>query len=127
MNTRYEAGKALFTKLHGQHMGEEIVNAFAGICPDLEKLTMEWAFADILSRDGLDLKAREFAIIASLVTMGNSQHHIRAHIEAALNAGATQQEIVELILQLGLYCGFPSVVNAMMTAKALFEDREKNV
>ena len=121
-NERYEKGRQLFEKLHGKHAGEMIVNSVADICPDLERFTMEWGFHDIMSRhDKLDLKTRELAIIASLVTLGGLPDHLNAHIEAALNVGVKKEEIVEIILQLGLYAGFPKASSAMMSSKALLK------
>src|SRR3989338_7739089 len=111
-NQRYEKGRAIFEKLHGKHAGEEIVNAFAEISPEMERFTMEWAFHDIMSRnDKLDLKTRELVIIASVTTSGHLPQ-LKAHVQSALKAGATKTEIIEVILQMVTCAGFPAAVNA---------------
>ena len=69
------------------------------MCPDLARMTIEWGFGDIVSRPGIDLKTRELVTIASCVTLGHAVPQLRAHIEGALNVGATPQEIVEVILK----------------------------
>lgn len=116
MQTELEKGLALCNRLHGEHTGAEIVGALKDICPDLYKMTMEWSFAGIFARPGLDLKTRELVVIASCVSQG-FMPQLKAHIEAALTAGCTKQEIVETILQMLPYTGFAAVTNAMILAK----------
>lgn len=67
-----------------------------------------------MARPGLDLKIRQLVLIASCVTLGNAEPQLRAHAEAALEAGATREEIVETILQLTFYAGGPAVRNALV-------------
>ena len=40
-------------------------------------------------------------------------NEVRAHIHAALNVGATRQEVAEVIFQLVTYGGMPVVVDAL--------------
>ncbi|HCE52255.1 MAG TPA: 4-carboxymuconolactone decarboxylase, partial [Shewanella baltica] len=49
------------------------------------------------------------------------------HINGALNVGCAPQEIVEVILQMSVYAGFPAALNGMFVAKAVFAERELNV
>ena len=59
--------------------------------------------------------------MASCVTLGHAVPQLRAHIEGALNVGATPQEIVEVILQVCLYAGFAAGTNAMLLAADVFK------
>jgi len=117
---RYKKGEALLNKIHGAHTGEAIVSALDDVCPDLASMTIEWGFGEIVSRSGIDLKTRQLVTVASCVTLGHAQPQLRAHIEGALNVGATKEEIVEVILQVALYAGFASATNAMLLAKDVF-------
>ena len=117
---RYKQGEALLNKIHGAHTGETIVSALDDICPDLASMTIEWGFGEIVSRPGIDLKTRQLVTVASCVTLGHAQPQLRAHIEGALNVGATREEIVEVILQVALYAGFAAATNAMLLAKEVF-------
>ena len=117
---RYKQGEALLNKIHGAHTGEAIVSALDDICPDLASMTIEWGFGEIVSRPGIDLKTRQLVTVASCVTLGHAQPQLRAHIEGALNVGATREEIVEVILQVALYAGFAAATNAMLLAKEVF-------
>jgi len=117
---RYKQGEAILNKIHGAHTGEAIVSALGDICPDLADMTIEWGFGEIVSRSGIDLKTRQLVTVASCVTLGHAQPQLRAHIEGALNVGATKEEIVEVILQVALYAGFAAATNAMLLAKEVF-------
>ena len=85
----------------------------------------ELAFGEIYSRPGLDLKTRQMLTIASLVTLGNAPLQLKSHIKGALNVGCTQQEIVEVILQMAIYAGFPAAMNAMYAAKEVFIEKAR--
>lgn len=114
---KFKSGLKLLNTLHGGHTGEDLLNGFAEICPKMAEMTIEIVFGDILQRKQLDLKTRELAIIASLVTLGHSIPQVKAHVEAALQVGATSEEIVEVILQTAYFCGFPAAANAMIAVK----------
>lgn len=120
MNTTYKNGLTLLNQLHGGHTGEEIVKAFGDISPNMLKWTIEWGFGEVMQNKDLDLKTRELTIVASLLAQP-AQPQLKAHIEAALNAGATQAEIIAMIEQLAIYVGFPCAANAMILAKSIFQ------
>lgn len=121
MKTRLEKGYELFNELHGEHAGEELVAAVDGICPGYADITADFAFDCIFNRPGLSIKMRELMVISLCAALGDMQNQLRAHIEAAIKCGATQQEIVESILQASLYAGFARVTNAMLVAKEMFD------
>jgi 4-carboxymuconolactone decarboxylase len=103
---------------------ERLTENLKDIAPDLAKYTIEFPFGDIYSRPGLDLKSREIATIAALTTLGYALPQLKTHINGALNAGCTKEEIVEVIMQMAVYAGFPAALNAMYAAKEIFKERE---
>jgi 4-carboxymuconolactone decarboxylase len=116
----YARGLALFKRLHGGHSGEQLADSREELCPDFLTMTMEWAFAGVLDRPGLDLATRELVVIASCVTLGYALPQLRAHIEAALAVGATREQIVEAILQTQFYAGGAAVNNALGVTAEVF-------
>ena len=90
--------------------------------PDLGRYAAEFAFGDIFSRPGLDLKTREMISVAALTALGTAGPQLRAHIAAALRVGCTQQEIVEIIIQMAVYAGFPAALNGMQAAREVFAE-----
>lgn len=89
----------------------------ADLCPDFTDISIEWAIGGILARPGLDVKTRELVVIASCVTLGHTVPQLRAHTQAALNAGASREEIIEAILQLLFYAGGAAVRNALVSVR----------
>lgn len=71
------------------------------------------------SRPGLDLKSREIATVAALTALGNAQPQLKVHIHGALNVGCTRKEVVEIIIQMAVYAGFPAALNGIFAAKAV--------
>lgn len=72
------------------------------------------------SRDALDLKSREIATVAALTSLGNCIPQLKVHIQGALNVGCQPREIIEIIIQMAVYAGFPAALNAMQAAKEVF-------
>ncbi|MGI2071268.1 carboxymuconolactone decarboxylase family protein [Shewanella baltica] len=125
-NQRYMQGLAKLTEIDGE-AGEKVINSLANICPDLGKYIIEYPFGDIYQREGLDLKTRELVTVAALTALGHCQPQLNVHINGALNVGCAPQEIVEVILQMSVYAGFPAALNGMFVAKAVFAERELSV
>jgi 4-carboxymuconolactone decarboxylase len=121
---RYERGWKKLREIDGK-AGERVIESLEDIAPDLGRYTIEFPFGDIYSRPGLDLRSREIATVAALTALGNAQPQLKVHINAALNVGCTREEIIEVILQMAVYAGFPAALNGMSAAKDVFRERNE--
>ena len=121
MENRYERGLAKLHEIDGE-AGARVVQSLEDIAPDFARYLVEFPFGDIYSRPGLDLKSREIAVVAALTAMGNATPQLKVHIHAALNVGVTREEIVETIMQMAVYAGFPAALNGLMAAKEVFAE-----
>ena len=101
-------------------------DALADIAPDLRKMIVEFAYGDIYSRDGLGKKKRALVVITAVVTQGAAPQ-TKTHITRGLQAGLTPKEIVEALLQLVPYIGFPRVQNALTIAQEVFREKKLTV
>jgi len=119
---RFDRGWRKLGEIDGE-VGEKVVQSLADIAPDLGRYVVEFGFGDIYSRPGLDLRSREIATVAALAAMGNAAPQLKVHIHAALNVGVSQTEVVEVIIQMVAYAGFPAALNAMAVAKEVFAER----
>lgn len=119
---RYERGWQKLMEIDGEG-GERVIESLLDIAPDLGRYVIEFAFGDIYSREGIDLKQRQLVTIASLTTQGGCEPQLNVHINAALNVGLKPKEIVESIMHCVPYTGFPRVLNAIFTAKKVFQER----
>jgi 4-carboxymuconolactone decarboxylase len=120
---RLARGRKLLRQIHGAD-GEAVVARLGQISPDLARYIIEFAFGDIYSRRGLSLKERQIATVAALVALGHAQPQLRSHIHGALNVGCRRKEILEIIIQISLYAGFPAASNAAVTAREVFRERD---
>jgi len=62
----------------------------------------------------------EIETIAAFTAMGNVAPKPKVRIEAGLNVGLSRQEIMEAIMQMAVYAGFPAALNGLFAAKAVF-------
>jgi 4-carboxymuconolactone decarboxylase len=92
------------------------------IAPDLGRYIVDFGFGEIYSRPGLTNQQRTLVTIASLVTQG-TERELELHVNAGLTVGLTSTEIVESVIQLIPYTGFPRVINALYVVKKVFEQR----
>jgi 4-carboxymuconolactone decarboxylase len=121
-NDRYQRGWEKLKEIDGE-AGERVVESLKDIAPDFARLLIEFPFGDIYSRPGLDLKSREIAVVAALTALGNATPQLKVHINGALNVGCTEQEIIEVIMQMAVYAGFPAALNGLFAAKEVFTER----
>lgn len=120
--SRYQRGLAKLKEIDGE-AGERVVESLAGIAPDFARYLVEFPFGDIYSRPGLDLKSREIAVVAALTALGNAAPQLKVHVNGALNVGASRTEIIETIMQMAVYAGFPAALNGLAVAREVFEQR----
>lgn len=121
--TRRERGQRALAHIDGD-AGQNVIDALADIAPDFANYIFEFPFGDIHSRPGLTLKDRQIATIAALTAIGTAQPQLKIHIQAGLNLGLTQDEIVEILMQMAVYAGFPAALNGLFMAKEVFQAQE---
>jgi 4-carboxymuconolactone decarboxylase len=103
--------------------GESVVASLRDIAPDLAQWIVDFSYGDVMARPGLDRRSRQFATIAALTALGNAQPQLKVHIGGALNVGCKPQEIIEVIMQMAVFAGFPAAINALNTAREVFTTR----
>ena len=121
-NKRFETGLKKLQEIDGK-AGKRVIESLASIAPDLARYTIEFPFGDIYQRPGLDLKSREIATVAALTALGHCLPQLNVHINGALNVGCKPEEIVETIIQMAVYVGFPAALDVMSIAKEVFQER----
>ena len=119
--SRYEHGLAKMREIFGSDV-ETAVNALATTSPDLARFLVEFPFGDIYSRPSLDTKTREMLTVAALTVLGDPKDELKEHIRGGLDVGCTHQEILEIIMQMAVYAGFPAALQATKTAAAVFAE-----
>lgn len=118
-----EKGLKLLYQMMGKEKADELVAGWAKLSPDFARMITDFVAADVWARPGLELKSRSFITIAALTVLGR-MNALRINIEMALNNGATRTEIVEALLHLAPYAGFPACWDALIVADEVFSRKQ---
>jgi len=122
MSDRYRRGIDIAEQLAADKLEHFVKSGVAEVAPDFARMVIEFAFGDIYAREGLDLRTRELIAIAALATSGVAGPQLRIHVESASSVGITKVEIVEVLMQIALYAGFPAALNALAECHDLLTD-----
>ena len=118
----WERGERLLRKVDGDKVADNLLRAYEDVAPDFTRYLVEFAFGEIYAREG-DLRQKELVAIASLATMGGCDPQLETHVHGAFNVGLSEGEIVEAVMTLIPYIGFPRALNAMAVVKRVVEKR----
>lgn len=110
--SRFTRGQAKLAEVEGP-LGGEVV----GPLGDLGRYIVEFAFGDIISREGLSVRDRELVTVAVLTALAGREPQLRVHLLSGLNVGLTARELEEVIIQTVPYAGFPTAINALNVLK----------
>jgi 4-carboxymuconolactone decarboxylase len=119
---RYARGLERLGQIDGD-VGRKVLDSLAGVAPDLARYVIEFPFGDVYSRPGLGLREREIATVAALAALGNAAPQLAVHVHGALNVGVRPAEIVEVVIQMAVYAGFPAALRAAAVVREVFQER----
>ena len=122
---RGKKGLALQEALYGT----EIKDRYAWLLGEFAEAVPRWltelCFSDFMTRKGLDGKTRELLTVVILAAMGGAEVQVRSHVEGALKAGNTAEEIVCALAHAMPYMGVPRLFNALNCAKEILDRRRQ--
>ena len=106
---RYESGLAVQAPIYGTEIA-------------VPRFLTELGFADFMTRRGMDGKTRELLTVVILAAMGGAEVQVRSHVEGALKAGNTKEEVVCALVHAMPYMGIPRLFNALNCSKELLSE-----
>ena len=122
---RFAKGLALQEALYGT----EIKDRYAWLPGEFAEAVPRWltelCFSDFMTRKGLDGKTRELLTVVMLAAMGGAEVQVRSHVEGAMKAGNTAEEIVCALAHAMPYMGVPRLFNALNCAKEILDRRRQ--
>jgi len=121
INPRHERGLAMLAAVDGP-AGLAVVESLARSFPDFADYLVEFPFGDIYARKALGLRERELATVAALCALGHAQPQLRVHVHAALHVGCKPSEIVEVVMQMAVYAGFPAALNGLSVVREVLTE-----
>lgn len=120
---RYERGWQRLVEVAGEERSAKLIDALDGLAPDISRYIVEFIFGDVYNRPGLTLRERQIAMIAMFTTLGGCEPQLQFHVNAALDAGLSQREVIDVITHVAPYTGFPRALNAVNAAGTVFAER----
>ena len=122
MSDRYRRGIDIAAQVAAGKFAHFVDSGVAEVAPDFARMTIEFAFGDLYARDALDLRSRELVAIAALAASGKAGPQLRTHVQAAPGNGIAKAEVVEILMQVALYAGFPAALNSLGDCHDLLTD-----
>lgn len=119
-----DRGRKILRKMTGKRL-EEVLASFREADPDFERYVVGFVAGDVWSRPNLDLKTRSLCTVAALTALGRP-NALNLNLSIALENGATEAEIIEVMFQMGVYAGFPACWEGLLAAKRVFRDRKNS-
>ncbi|HMA88343.1 MAG TPA: carboxymuconolactone decarboxylase family protein [Burkholderiales bacterium] len=119
---RYDAGLKTRREVLGAQYVDKAMAATDDFSRPFVELLNTYCWNDIWNRPGLDRKTRSMLNLAMLSALGK-EHELKLHLNGALNNGLTKEQIREVLLQVGIYCGVPAAVVAFRCAREVFKER----
>lgn len=87
----------------------------------MQQLATEWCWDEIWNRPGLDRRSRSILNLGMIAAL-NRPHELKLHVRGALNNGLTKDELKEIFLQIGVYCGVPAALDSFRIAREVFKE-----
>jgi 4-carboxymuconolactone decarboxylase len=117
----YERG----LKVRREVLGAEYVDKSVANADEFQRHFQEYVtkhcWGAVWTRPGLPRKTRSMLNLAMLAALGRS-NELKLHLKGAVNNGVTKEEMAEIFLQVGVYCGAPAALESFKLAKEVFTE-----
>jgi 4-carboxymuconolactone decarboxylase len=119
---RVERGMRVLSELTGGS-SQPVFESMRRDFPFLADATAGYALGDVWGRQVLDPKTRQLAAMAAFGAMG-LRPFFKIHAGYALNAGASREELKEIVYLITVPAGFPRAIDASQALQELFAERD---
>ena len=124
MVNRYSKGRATRSKVLGEaHVARSEAQKTAFDEPFVNLIT-EAAWGHVWSRETITHRERSMLTLALLAGLGND-HEFALHLRATANTGATEDDILEVLMHVAIYAGVPRANNAFRIAREVYAEMKK--
>jgi 4-carboxymuconolactone decarboxylase len=117
----YQRGMAVRREVLGDDHVDRAMARTSELTAEFQDLITRYAWGEIWSRPGLDLRTRSCITLTALVALGREQE-LAMHVHAALRIGITPDEIKEVLLHSAIYCGVPAANTAFAVAQEVLDE-----
>jgi 4-carboxymuconolactone decarboxylase len=117
----FATGHAIRTQVLGSAYVEKSTQGLDDFSRPFYELATEYCWGSVWGRPGLDRRTRSLLNLAMLSALNRSQE-FKMHVRGAVNNGCSKEEVMETLLQVGIYCGVPAGAEAFRLAKEVFAE-----
>lgn len=119
----YDKGMKIRREVLGSDYVDNSIRNADALTKPLQDLVTEYCWGAVWGRPGLDRRTRSFLNLAMISAL-NRPHELELHVRGALNNGLTREEIAEVFLQVGVYCGAPAAIDSFRVARKIFAEED---
>lgn len=119
MSDLRDTGTATRRKVLGHPHVDGAEAATTSFDAPFQALITDAAWGHVWSRDTISLRERSMLTIALLAGLGND-HELAMHVRATPNTGASEADVMEVLLHVAIYAGVPRANHAIKIAKDTF-------
>ena len=120
-----QRGLKIIEEMLGRREARKLRQGWKQICPDFEKYVVGFLAGEIWARPQLDRKTKSLCTIAALAALGRTRG-LELNLRMARNNKASREEILEVLLHIAPYAGFPAAWEAMVLVDKVFGSRKVN-
>jgi len=117
----YQKGLGIRQEMFGADVVERRMAAAGEFGAPLQKLINQYAYGEVWGREAIPRKMRSLLALAMTCAL-NRPNELRIHLRGALKNGCSKDEIREVLLQVAIYCGIPSSLEAHNMATEVFAE-----
>ena len=121
----YDKGLEIRRAVLGDEYVDKAMTAADDFNQPMQELVTEYCWGSVWGRPGLPRKTRSLLNLAMLSALNRSPE-LKLHVRGALTNGVTKNEIAEVFLQVAIYCGVPSAIDAFRTAREVFAETDSD-
>ena len=121
---RFQRGLEIQAPLYGTEIADRYTWLPGEFAQAVPRFLTELCFGDFNTRSGLDGKTRELLTVVLLAVLGGAELQVKSHVEGALRAGNTEEEVVCALVHASGYMGIPRLFNALNACRELLQTAE---
>ena len=118
---RYKKGLGIRRDVLGKDYVDQALAKIDEFNGPFQEFITRYAWGEIWGRSGLTRRERSLITLAMLVAL-NREAELRLHVRAAFRNGVTVEELRELLLHSGIYCGIPAANAAIRVAEEVINE-----
>jgi 4-carboxymuconolactone decarboxylase len=122
-NEKYQKGLQIRTQVLGEAYVQRSIDNADDFTRPLQEMVTEYCWGHVWGREGLSLKERSMINLAMISAL-NRPHELKLHVRGALRNGLSREQIREILLQVGIYCGVPAAVDSFRLAREAFAEAD---